>query len=190
MVGKEWTQTIQHTHTHTPYVCMCMYDGLQSGFIILILWRGDVLTLSYLPKVMWVVRGVGEKGGSMESNLTGWSDHKFLTGHVMVCGHAPGMYLFSKRFIFAWSKPCPLFLCIQVTQLWNNHPQASTITLATSLSSNPYLTFSHFQLIFLTSLLNSKCTKEAEKLLFLGALEILLSGICHQFGSNKLIKVL
>ena len=29
-------------------------------------------------------------GGPIESNLTGWSDHKFLTGQVMVSSHTPG----------------------------------------------------------------------------------------------------
>lgn len=32
----------------------------------------------------------GWKIGSMKSNLTGWSNHKFLTEQVMVKSHIPG----------------------------------------------------------------------------------------------------
>ena len=35
-----------------------------------------------------------KKGGSMKSHLTGWSDHKFLTGRVMVGSHTPGISFF------------------------------------------------------------------------------------------------
>ena len=45
-----------------------------------------------------------------ENNLTEWSDHNLLTGQV-----TPQVYnFFSKGLTFALSKPCPLFLCIQV----------------------------------------------------------------------------
>lgn len=53
-----------------------------------------------------------EKNDYMESNLTGWSDHKFLTGQVMVSSHTQAYYFFSKKFIFVLSNPCPLILCI------------------------------------------------------------------------------
>ena len=46
--------------------------------------------------------GVEEEKLSIESNLTGGADRKFLTGQVMV-GKA------KIRSIFALSEPCPLF---------------------------------------------------------------------------------
>ena len=48
-------------------------------------------------------------GGFMESNLTGWSDHKFLSGQVMVGSHAPGLWLLWWEVL---SNLCPLFLSI------------------------------------------------------------------------------
>ena len=47
-------------------------------------------------KLMW-----GRKGGSMESNLTGWSDHKFLTGQVMEGSQLQAFNFFSESLIFA-----------------------------------------------------------------------------------------
>lgn len=35
----------------------------------------------------------GGKRDSIENNHTGWSDHKLLTGQVMVGSHAPGILL-------------------------------------------------------------------------------------------------
>lgn len=51
-----------------------------------------------------------KKGGSTESNFTGRSGHTSLIRPVMVGSHAPGIQLYSKNFIFAFSKPCPWFL--------------------------------------------------------------------------------
>lgn len=45
------------------------------------------------PVSMAEAERMDEQEGSMESNLTGWSDHKFLTGKVMVGGHAPDLQL-------------------------------------------------------------------------------------------------
>ena len=44
-----------------------------------------------------------------KGSIMGWSDHKFLTGQVIM----PQTHnFFSKRFIFALGMRCPLFLCI------------------------------------------------------------------------------
>lgn len=56
------------------------------------------------------IEGVDKKkiGGSIEGNLSGWSDQKFLTGQVMVGSQLPELLLFSKRFIFVLNKSYPL----------------------------------------------------------------------------------
>lgn len=48
------------------------------------------------------------KKGPMNSGLTGSSDLKFPTGHVMV-SHTPGIKHFSERFLFALTELCPCF---------------------------------------------------------------------------------
>lgn len=53
-----------------------------------------------------------QKRGSMENNFAVRSTHKFLTGQVIWVVSSQAYNSFSKRFIFALSKPCPLSLCI------------------------------------------------------------------------------
>ena len=71
-----------------------------------------------------VMHSVGEKKrGSLASNLIGWSEHKVLSGQGVVGSRAPGVQLFSKRFMFALRKSCPLFPCT-----WVNTPLIQTRT--------------------------------------------------------------
>ena len=112
--------------------------------------------------------------------------------------HAPTYNFFSKWLIrFALSKSCALFLCIwahtplkyplsessKEGPLLRTHPLHYGDPIPASFSST-------FILFSLHSLMNFKCIKETEKLLFSGEFEIPLPSICCHFGSNKLIKVL
>ena len=62
---------------------------------------------------------------SMESNLTGWSYQKSLSGQVWWVVMTQAYNFFSKWFIFALSKPCSLFLIILANTLlkWDNYLQ-------------------------------------------------------------------
>ena len=66
----------------------------------------------YLYSIVPMTVNEDTKRGSMESNLTGCCDHRFLTGLVLVGSHTPGISLCSKSLIFALTKSCPLFLFI------------------------------------------------------------------------------
>lgn len=62
IIGKEWAQNTHnmHTHTYIDTMCVCVYV-LQSGFISLFHKRKSSQMLSYLPKVIWLMRGLYEK---------------------------------------------------------------------------------------------------------------------------------
>ena len=83
---------------------------------------------------------VDEKRSSMESKLMGSSDHKVLTGLLVVGGHAPGIQLFTKMFIFASSSPIHCFHASRLKHLWNK-PQSPAPAL---LSLTPPVTLLAF----------------------------------------------
>lgn len=72
----------------------------------------------------------------------------------MVGNQAPGLNIFSKRVIFALSKPYPLFLCTCISTLLKCFFSVLSVgqppSESTLLQSAPHLALFHFHVTFLT----------------------------------------